>query len=288
MGPVHASSRRAMRSPAGGSTPLAIEVAGLARSFGDTTGARRGGPRAWSRVGSSGCWAPNGAGKTTTVRILTGVLRPDRAVRLRVLGHDLPDQIASGSAAHRRADRHRPVRPAHRPGQPHVLRPALRHGRRGCRECCARAAGPVRSGRPAGRPGRHLLQGHEAEDADRAGPHRRSGAGLPRRADGGPGPRGGARADDLHPRPVHRAGPHVLHHLPPPRGDGVGLHQGGGALRRPDRGPGRTRRGRAHCWCPRCASGSRSRPGRCSTKPRSRPSTASGGSRRWTVARSSN
>jgi ABC-2 type transport system ATP-binding protein len=33
------------------------------------------------------------AGKTTTVRILTGVLRPDSAQTLRVLGHDVPSDI---------------------------------------------------------------------------------------------------------------------------------------------------------------------------------------------------
>jgi ABC-2 type transport system ATP-binding protein len=44
--------------------------------------------------GVFGLLGANGAGKTTTVRILTGVLHPDRAGRLRVLGHDLPDQIA--------------------------------------------------------------------------------------------------------------------------------------------------------------------------------------------------
>jgi ABC-2 type transport system ATP-binding protein len=83
-----------MRSPAGGSSPLAIEVAGLARSFGDTQ-VLTGVDLDLQPGGVLGLLGANGAGKTTTVRILTGVLHPDRAARLRVLGHDLPEQIAA-------------------------------------------------------------------------------------------------------------------------------------------------------------------------------------------------
>jgi ABC-2 type transport system ATP-binding protein len=82
-----------MRSPAGGSSPLAIEVAGLARSFGDTQ-VLTGVDLDLEPGGVLGLLGANGAGKTTTVRILTGVLRADGARRLQVLGHDLPDQIA--------------------------------------------------------------------------------------------------------------------------------------------------------------------------------------------------
>ena len=71
---------------------LAIEVLGLARSFGSTV-VLDGVDLALESGGVFGLLGPNGAGKTTTVRILTGVLRPDRAGRVRVLGHDLPDQI---------------------------------------------------------------------------------------------------------------------------------------------------------------------------------------------------
>lgn len=72
---------------------LAIEVLGLGRSFGSTV-VLDGVDLALETGGVFGLLGPNGAGKTTTVRILTGVLRPDRAGRLRVLGHDLPDDIA--------------------------------------------------------------------------------------------------------------------------------------------------------------------------------------------------
>ena len=76
-----------------GGEPLAIEVADLRRSFGDTA-VLDGVDLALEPGGVFGLLGPNGAGKTTTVRILTGVLRPDGAQRLRVLGRDLPDQIA--------------------------------------------------------------------------------------------------------------------------------------------------------------------------------------------------
>ena len=72
---------------------LAIEVEGLGRSFGSTV-VLDGVDIALQAGGVFGLLGPNGAGKTTTVRILTGVLRPDRAESVRVLGYDLPDQIA--------------------------------------------------------------------------------------------------------------------------------------------------------------------------------------------------
>ena len=74
-------------------SPPAIEVAGLERSFGDAV-VLAGVDLELEPGGVFGLLGPNGAGKTTTVRILTGVLRPDRVRCLRVLGHDLPDEIA--------------------------------------------------------------------------------------------------------------------------------------------------------------------------------------------------
>jgi ABC-2 type transport system ATP-binding protein len=71
---------------------LAIEAVGLGRAFGSTV-VLDGVDLALEAGGVFGLLGPNGAGKTTTVRILTGVLRPDRAACLRVLGHDLPAQI---------------------------------------------------------------------------------------------------------------------------------------------------------------------------------------------------
>jgi ABC-2 type transport system ATP-binding protein len=76
-----------------GHSRLAIEVRGLRRSFGGTV-VLDGVDLELEPGGVFGLLGPNGAGKTTTVRVLTGVLRPDRAERLRVLGLDLPDQIA--------------------------------------------------------------------------------------------------------------------------------------------------------------------------------------------------
>ncbi len=75
-------------------SPLAIEVADLSRSFGETS-VLEGVDLVVEPGGVFGLLGPNGAGKTTTVRILTGVLHPDRADRLRILGHDLPDGIAA-------------------------------------------------------------------------------------------------------------------------------------------------------------------------------------------------
>jgi ABC-2 type transport system ATP-binding protein len=75
------------------SSPLAVEVVGLTRSFGDTR-VLAGVDLELDHGGVFGLLGPNGAGKTTTVRLLTGVLHADRAERLRLLGLDLPEQLA--------------------------------------------------------------------------------------------------------------------------------------------------------------------------------------------------
>ena len=71
----------------------ALDVAGLTRSFGELQ-VLNGVDLALSSGGVFGLLGPNGAGKTTTVRILTGVLRPDTAHQLLVLGYRLPEQVA--------------------------------------------------------------------------------------------------------------------------------------------------------------------------------------------------
>jgi ABC-2 type transport system ATP-binding protein len=76
------------RDRLGGSQAPAIEVAGLVRSLGDAR-VLDGVDLVLEPGGVYGLLGPNGAGKTTTVRVLTGLLHPDRVQRLRVLGQDL-------------------------------------------------------------------------------------------------------------------------------------------------------------------------------------------------------
>ena len=66
---------------------LAIEAAGLVKSFGKTR-AVDGVDLAVARGSVYGVLGPNGAGKTTTIRMLATLLRPD-AGSARVLGHDI-------------------------------------------------------------------------------------------------------------------------------------------------------------------------------------------------------
>ena len=74
------------------SRELALDASGLSRSFGDTV-ALESVDLTLETGGVFGLLGPNGAGKTTTVRILTGVLQPDSAEHLRVLGHELPGDV---------------------------------------------------------------------------------------------------------------------------------------------------------------------------------------------------
>jgi len=73
-------------------TPLAIETAGLRKSFGTTTAVA--GIDLRVRAGTIyGLLGPNGAGKTTTIRMLATLLRPDGG-RATVLGHDVAREPA--------------------------------------------------------------------------------------------------------------------------------------------------------------------------------------------------
>lgn len=72
--------------------PLAIEAHGLVKRFGDTT-AVDGVDLAVPEGAIYGVLGPNGAGKTTTLRMLLGIIDPDRGVR-RLFGHDDPHDIA--------------------------------------------------------------------------------------------------------------------------------------------------------------------------------------------------
>jgi ABC-2 type transport system ATP-binding protein len=69
---------------------LAIEAAGLAKSFGETK-AVDGVDLAVRRSSVYGILGPNGAGKTTLIRILATLIRPD-AGNAQVLGHDVLDE----------------------------------------------------------------------------------------------------------------------------------------------------------------------------------------------------
>ena len=70
-----------------GTHELAIEVEGLAKSFGETK-AVDGVDLSVRKGAVYGMLGPNGAGKTTTIRMLATLLRPDGG-SARVLGHDI-------------------------------------------------------------------------------------------------------------------------------------------------------------------------------------------------------
>ncbi|WP_084130186.1 ATP-binding cassette domain-containing protein [Demequina sp. NBRC 110055] len=69
---------------------LAIETAGLVKTYGDTR-AVDGIDLAIARGGVHGFLGPNGAGKTTAIRMLATLIRPD-AGEARVLGYDIRTQ----------------------------------------------------------------------------------------------------------------------------------------------------------------------------------------------------
>ena len=74
------------------SVPLAIEVSGLRKTFGNTK-ALAGVDLEVPRGAILGMLGPNGAGKTTAVRVLATLLRPDRG-QAWVAGHDVVTQAA--------------------------------------------------------------------------------------------------------------------------------------------------------------------------------------------------
>lgn len=74
------------------SPPLAIEARGLVKRF-EGTIAVDGVDLAVPEGAIYGILGPNGAGKTTTLRMLLGIIDPDKGVR-RIFGHDRPHDIA--------------------------------------------------------------------------------------------------------------------------------------------------------------------------------------------------
>ena len=75
-----------------GDKPLAIEARGLIKRFDGFT-AVDGIDLTVEEGAIYGILGPNGAGKTTTLRMLLGIIDPDKGVR-RVLGHDSPHEVA--------------------------------------------------------------------------------------------------------------------------------------------------------------------------------------------------
>ena len=76
---------------------LAIEARGLVKRF-DGALAVEGVDLAVPEGAIYGVLGPNGAGKTTTLRMLLGIIDPDKGER-RVLGHANPQDIARAIAS---------------------------------------------------------------------------------------------------------------------------------------------------------------------------------------------
>ena len=106
------------RSPAAAGDRTAVATSGLTKRF-------RGGQVAVDDIDLAvprgavfGFLGPNGSGKTTTIRMLLGLVRPDRGTR-ELLGVPMPAGHGAGAAAGRRAGRGAGVLPVPvRPGQP--------------------------------------------------------------------------------------------------------------------------------------------------------------------------
>ena len=107
---------------------IAIDVAGLTKSFGDRTVVRDLSMRV-PKGQIFGFLGPNGSGKTTTIRLLCGLLTPDSGEGT-CLGYDIRhDQDAIkrhvGYMTQRFSHLHRPFHP----GEPGVCGAGLRHAR---------------------------------------------------------------------------------------------------------------------------------------------------------------
>ena len=162
---------------------------------------------------------PNGAGKSTTIKMLTGILVPDRRAGPRRRARPQPAAHRAGAADRRglRAAHHAVVGPA----AARLLRPAAEALPGRPRPAPPQPRGVRRAARPR-RPARHPGPPAQPGPADARRHHRgaaaRPGDPLPRRADHRPrrGQQGPAARLPAHPQ--RRARHHAAAHHPRPAG----------------------------------------------------------------------